>query len=57
MVVRFLKENWLFLLVVGGMIAAWLFLRTPATGLASTEAFDRQVSSGAPVVVEFFSNF
>ncbi len=53
---RFLRENWLFLLILGGMITAWLALRTQGTSLPSTEAFDRQIASGEPVVVEFYSN-
>jgi hypothetical protein len=53
---RFLRENWLFLLILGGMITAWLLLRTQGTALPSTEAFDRQIESGRPVVVEFYSN-
>ncbi|MBN1177940.1 MAG: hypothetical protein JXD18_01930 [Anaerolineae bacterium] len=53
---QFIKENWWFILILGGMITAWVFLRTPATDLASTAAFDQQIQSGTPVVVEFFSN-
>jgi len=53
---RFLRENWLVLLVVGGLATGWLLLRTPGTDLASTEEFDRRVRSGQPVVVEFYSN-
>lgn len=52
----FLRGNWALLLVLGLLAAGWLFLRTPATDLASAEEFDLQIRSGRPVVVEFFSN-
>jgi hypothetical protein len=53
---QFLKENWWFLLMIGGLVGGWLFLRTPSSDLESTAAFDRQIQSGTPVVLEFFSN-
>jgi hypothetical protein len=52
----FLKENWLVLLFAGGLITAWLLLRTPGTAIDSVEAFDRLIGSGSPVVVELYSN-
>ena len=42
--------------MLGGLVGGWLFLRTPATEVDSTAAFDRQIRSGTPVVLEFFSN-
>jgi len=56
MLIQFLRDNWLFFLVVGGLVTAWLFLRTPGTDLASTADFDRRVSAGQPVVVELYTN-
>lgn len=53
---QLLRENWVVLLVVFGLAFLWLLLRTPASDLASVEAFDTQVSAGSLVVVEFFSN-
>jgi len=53
---RFVRDNWLFLVFVGGLLAAWFFLRTPATDLSSVDEFDQKIRSGRPVVVEFFSN-
>ncbi|HEY75652.1 MAG TPA: hypothetical protein G4O00_05655 [Thermoflexia bacterium] len=55
-VLQFIRDNWLFLVFVGGLLAAWFFLRTSPTDLASTEEFDQKIRSGRPVVVEFFSN-
>jgi hypothetical protein len=52
----FLSGNWLVILVVGVILAAFIFLRTPADKFASTGEFDTLVRSGAPTVVEFFSN-
>ncbi|MBN1955893.1 MAG: hypothetical protein JW900_12710 [Anaerolineae bacterium] len=53
---QFLRDNWLFLLIVGGMVLVWLLLRTPGSQLESTASFDQQVGAGQPVVVEFYSN-
>jgi hypothetical protein len=55
-VVKFLRDNWLVIVVVGGLAAAWLLLRTPGADLASTADFDQRVRAGQPVVVEFYSN-
>jgi hypothetical protein len=53
---RFLRENWLVILVIGVMVGGYLFLRTPGDELASTAAFDAQVTGGTPTLVEFYSN-
>ena len=53
---RFLKENWLGLLVVAVVLLAWFSLRSEATPFATLDDFDRIVASGQPAVVEFFSN-
>jgi hypothetical protein len=53
---RLLRENWLTILVLAGMIGGYVFLRTPGDDLASTAAFDERVSSGKPTLVEFYSN-
>ncbi len=44
-------------LIVGAiLLGAWLFLRTPATPLASVAALDSLLGQGEPVVLEFFGN-
>lgn len=53
---KFLKENWLFLLILATMLGGFLYLRTPGDRLASIAAFDAQVSAGQPTLVEFYSN-
>ncbi len=54
--IQFVRDNWLTLLIVAGLVTAWLLLRTSGSELASTQAFDQQISAGQPVVVEFYSN-
>ncbi|MFQ6101177.1 MAG: hypothetical protein ACE5OS_08075 [Anaerolineae bacterium] len=53
---RFWSENWSVLLVIAAMVGGYLFLRTPGDELASTAAFDAQVTNGTPTLVEFYSN-
>jgi hypothetical protein len=53
---RVLRENWLFLLVVGGIIVAFLALRTPASAVGSVAEVDAIVQNGQPTLVEFYSN-
>lgn len=54
--VRFFRENWLFLLVVGGVLAAFLALRTPASAVGSVADVDALLQNGQPTLVEFYSN-
>lgn len=53
---HFFRENWLFLLVVGGVIAAFLALRTPASAVGSVADVDALLQNGQPTFVEFYSN-
>ena len=55
-VVRMLRENWLFLLVVGGLVGAFLFLRTTASDVSSLAEVDAILQNGQPTLVEFYSN-
>ena len=54
--VRILRENWLFLLVVGGIVGAFLFLRTTASDVSSVAEVDAILQNGRPTFVEFYSN-
>ena len=54
--VRFLRENWVSLLIVVGLPLAWFALRSTGTPLASADEFLSQVQAGQPTVVDFFSN-
>jgi hypothetical protein len=53
---RILRENWLFLLVVGGIVSAFLFLRTTASDVSSVAEVDAILQNGRPTFVEFYSN-
>ena len=53
---RFFRENWLFLLVVGGILVAFLALRTPASAVSSVAELDAILENGQPTLVEFYSN-
>ena len=53
---RFLRENWLMIVVIAAMVGGYLFLRTPGDELASTAEFDAQVADGTPTLVEFYAN-
>ncbi len=53
---RGLRENWFFLLVIGGLLGAFLFLRTPASDVGSVTEVDAILQDGQPTLVEFYSN-
>jgi hypothetical protein len=55
-VVRILRENWLFLLVIGAILGAFLFLRTTPSNIASVVEADAILQDGQPTLVEFYSN-
>jgi hypothetical protein len=50
------RENWLFILVLGGIIAAFLVLQTSRSPLGSVAEADALLQSGQPTLVEFYSN-
>jgi hypothetical protein len=53
---RILGENWLLLLVIGGIVAAFLVLRTPASAVSSVGEVEAVLQNGQPTLVEFYSN-
>ena len=53
---RFWRENWLFLIVVGGIVLAFAALRTPASAVSSVAEVDAVLQDGQPTLVEFYSN-
>jgi hypothetical protein len=55
-VVQILRENWLFLLVVGGIVVVFLALRTPASAVDSVAEVQATLQREQPTVVEFYSN-
>lgn len=54
---RVARQNWLGLLILGALAAAFIFLRSPATRVASMQELDALLADGAPKVVEFYSDF
>ncbi len=55
--IEFLGENWLFLLFLTVIAAAFFFLRSSPTDLANASEFDNILANGQPAVVEFYSNY
>ena len=53
---RILRENWLFLLIMAGIVGAFIFLRTPASAVSSVAEVDAILQDGQPTFVEFYSN-
>jgi hypothetical protein len=54
--VRLVRENWLIVLIIGGLIAAFLVLRTPGSAVGSVAEVDAMLANGQPTLVEFYSN-
>jgi hypothetical protein len=54
--VRVLRENWLFLLIIGGIITVFLVLRTPGSAVGSVAEVDAVLKNGQPTLVEFYTN-
>lgn len=44
------------IVVVVGLIGAWLYLRHRATRLDSESSLDAMIGAGRPVVLQFFKN-
>jgi hypothetical protein len=56
-VTEFLGENWITLLVLAGLVAAFVLLRSSPTELADADEFDAILTNGKPAIVEFYSNY
>lgn len=55
-VLNLFRENVLFIAVLLALVGGFIVLRTKDTKLASIDEFDALISTGQPVVVEFYSN-
>ncbi len=53
---QIIRENWLLLLVVGGIVVAFLALRTSPSEVRSVAEVDSLLRDGQPTLVEFYSN-
>jgi hypothetical protein len=51
------KANWLLLVFLVLIAAAFIFLRSKPSNVASLNELDGLLSTGQPTVVEFYSNF
>jgi hypothetical protein len=56
-VLQILRDNWLLLAVIAAFAGAFVFLRSPATPVATLEALDAELADGQPKIVEFYSDF
>ena len=54
--VRVLRENWLLLLIIGGVVGVLLHFRTPASAVSSVAEVDAILQDGQPTLVEFYTN-
>ena len=56
--IEWARLNWVLLVFIVGLAAAFLLLRTrPTEGIDNVQALDNVLVTGQPVVVEFYSNF
>jgi hypothetical protein len=55
-ITTFVRENAFFLIVLLGLVGAFVLLRTKGTQLGSVDELDAMLGNGQPVIVEFFSN-
>ena len=53
---RWLRENLSYLILTLAVVAFFLLRTSPTEGIESLEALDAAVTSGQPVVLEFYSN-
>ena len=53
---RLFQENWLLIAFLLALVAAFVFLHSPATRMASSHELEALLSDGTPKVVEFYSD-
>ena len=53
---RFFRENWLVLLVVGGLVVGFMAFRTQASAVGSVTEVDAVLQDGDPTLVELYTN-
>ncbi len=53
---NFIRENRLLIAFLGLLAVGFLTLRTPATPIESEQALQAVLSSGQPVLMEFYAN-
>jgi len=55
-VLAIIREDWLTLAVVFGLIAAYAILRTPGDEFSSATELQAQLTDGHPTVIELYAN-
>jgi hypothetical protein len=56
--VRWVRLNWLIVLLILGLGLIFTFLRRqPSAGITSLQDLEASLGTGRPVVLEFYSNF
>ena len=56
MFMQLVRDNWLLLIFLLAVVLAFVFLRSPATKVASAHELDALLADGTPKVVEFYSD-
>ena len=56
MLMQLVRDNWLLLIFLLAVVLAFVFLRSPATKVASARELDALLADGTPKVVEFYSD-
>jgi hypothetical protein len=56
MLMQFVRDNGLLLILLLALVLAFVFLRSPATRVASASELDALLADGTPKVVEFYSD-
>lgn len=51
------KANWLMVILLAGILGAFIFLRTQPSPIGSVAEFNASLATGQPTIVEFYSNF
>ncbi len=55
--VEWIRLNWFFLALITAVVLAFILLRTtPTPGIDSSAMLDRTVTTGQPIVLDFYSN-
>ena len=57
MLMQLVRDNRLLLILLLALVLAFVFLRSPATRVASAHELDALLADGTPKVVEFYSDF
>lgn len=54
---NWVRLNWVFLLMIGAIAVAFIFLRSSPSQVSSLTQLNGLLSQGQPTVIEFYSNF